>query len=440
MAIRFKYDVGAGIIGAFAAGQAANRRRRQKYGYDILLQQQQHRNRMAEMFARQQAFGAIGGARRARAGAAVGQGRFIDPLDEALEARPQNNEAARRGLRVQQRAQARAAARSARLGRDFKGGDLLPRFQTPEEVAAEQAEQAAAADEAQFRRQQQGRLDLQNDQQEFLDRRDRRDLALRQRQLLVANLTPIPEHVAQTNPELHRQLVKAASGIRQLALGDDVDFDAPDGDAQDKLDEAIDSYETMLDNVGPPPEPRPPRRFTENGVDYYYDQKNQPQLWPKPEAPDTSKEDAAAAKQVQSREDAVMKKFYELEAESKKPENAAKSDEQLHQEATEWYERDQTLRARTSPSGSSSGERVIEYGPDGVDVGSLNLTSTGQTSQPRREPSYELRNLSPNTTTMSTDPSEAVKAARAGDVKAQEALERRRIDWRTYPVAYPITE
>ena len=72
MAIRFQYQVPAGMVGAYASGQAGARRRQRKYEIDLLSQQQRHAQRMAELAARR---GALG-----RRGAAGGGGRLVDPL------------------------------------------------------------------------------------------------------------------------------------------------------------------------------------------------------------------------------------------------------------------------------------------------------------------------------------------------------------------------
>ena len=79
MAIRFQYQVPAGMVGAYASGQAGARRRQRKYEIDLLSQQQRHAQRMAELAARR---GALGGRRGAlgRRGAAGGGGRLVDPL------------------------------------------------------------------------------------------------------------------------------------------------------------------------------------------------------------------------------------------------------------------------------------------------------------------------------------------------------------------------
>ena len=65
MAIRFQYQVPAGMVGAYASGQAGARRRQRKYEIDLLSQQQRHAQRMAELAARRGALGRRGAARLA---------------------------------------------------------------------------------------------------------------------------------------------------------------------------------------------------------------------------------------------------------------------------------------------------------------------------------------------------------------------------------------
>jgi len=52
MAIRFKHQAGAGLIGAYASGQASAKRRGQKYATAKIMQNQRHEERMQELFGR----------------------------------------------------------------------------------------------------------------------------------------------------------------------------------------------------------------------------------------------------------------------------------------------------------------------------------------------------------------------------------------------------
>lgn len=131
MGIRFVHQAGAGMIGAFAAGQAASKRRGQKYALDRMQQQQQHQNRMQERLAGSKYRGALGGGRRGGGMAGGMGGRWVDPV--AASASPNVN--------VQRNAQYRAAARAGRLGQAPRQTDLLPQFQSQAEV--EQQELAA---------------------------------------------------------------------------------------------------------------------------------------------------------------------------------------------------------------------------------------------------------------------------------------------------------
>lgn len=112
MPITFRHDAAAGLIGSFAAGQAAGRRRNQKYSMALLMQNQRDRFRL----------GALGAARgvRGRAGAAGNQiVGFHDPLadNDQLEAGDRRRNAAARRARA--RKERIAARRGVSPGSSF---------------------------------------------------------------------------------------------------------------------------------------------------------------------------------------------------------------------------------------------------------------------------------------------------------------------------------
>ena len=101
MPITFRHDAAAGLIGSFAAGQAAGRRRNQKYSMALLMQNQRDRFRL----------GALGAARGVRGRALAPEGQLgPDPLadDPTLTPKERRILAARR----------RARERKIRLGKD----------------------------------------------------------------------------------------------------------------------------------------------------------------------------------------------------------------------------------------------------------------------------------------------------------------------------------
>jgi len=115
MGITFRHDAAAGLIGAYAAGQSARRRRGQKYAMDMLQKQQQHRQRMR----------ATGVKRRALAGPQA-EGQWNDPLAPAgLEGQDA----------VTQRAQRRGRARKYRMGKDVPA-EWQPQFTSQDEIDA----------------------------------------------------------------------------------------------------------------------------------------------------------------------------------------------------------------------------------------------------------------------------------------------------------------
>jgi len=174
MAIRVVHQLGAGSLAApYAAGVGRGRERRSKYALDMW-----QRNRYL-----QARFGGMGG-RRARGAADEVQGRWLEnpaalSAAHTVEAARQWEQAgqpligedrqsvldARKTLR-QQKAQQRRAARQGRLGVDsgrFRG-DLLPMYQSPEDIAALEQEQ-------EWRREDDIRQQTQQHQIDMLQRR-----------------------------------------------------------------------------------------------------------------------------------------------------------------------------------------------------------------------------------------------------------------------------
>lgn len=110
MAIVFRHDA-ASLAGALGGGD--NRRRGRKYAMDRLAQQGQQRQ--AQPVLQQP------------------EGQWVDPL--AGEAVGFLDDEEQRKLRVQQRAQGKAAQRKYKLGEQYQG-NLLPRFQPQSEIDA----------------------------------------------------------------------------------------------------------------------------------------------------------------------------------------------------------------------------------------------------------------------------------------------------------------
>ncbi len=114
MGITFRHDAPAGLIGSYAAGQAAERQRRQKYAMAGLLQQQRHRQRMGELGARR----GVRGRAMAPPGGQLGDDPIAD--DPTLDAGERRRRAAAR----------RARARKGRLGIDipseWQQGEFIP--------------------------------------------------------------------------------------------------------------------------------------------------------------------------------------------------------------------------------------------------------------------------------------------------------------------------
>jgi hypothetical protein len=134
MAIRLKYQIGAGIPAAYAAGQSAARRRSQKYVLDMWAQERRRQQAMQGRVAR-------AGSPRAEPG-----GRWDDPIGEKIrlsEKAGVDPGVIARGVtqdRIQQNAQRRAAMRRARLGKAQGATDLLPQFTPQAQIDQEQEE------------------------------------------------------------------------------------------------------------------------------------------------------------------------------------------------------------------------------------------------------------------------------------------------------------
>ena len=133
MAIRFKHQVGAGIIGAYASGVAKSQQRRQKYALDLLQQDRQHQMGMEERLAPAKYRAALGGMGAGGGGAGALGGEWADPMAGALT--PQ--------AKVQMNAQRRANARARRMGRAIPHPEAEPQF-TPGWKIAEQKKSDAA--------------------------------------------------------------------------------------------------------------------------------------------------------------------------------------------------------------------------------------------------------------------------------------------------------
>lgn len=149
MAIRMSYQTGAGLMGAYAAGQAAAQRRSQKYILDRWEEERRRQQRLQEI-------GLRAGARN-RLGAAGG--RMVDPvaaLPEGLREQRSSEVARRMGYgpmsRVHQQAQMKAAQRRARMGLAPRGeaSFLLPRFERAETEQEFRERMAEEADERRF--------------------------------------------------------------------------------------------------------------------------------------------------------------------------------------------------------------------------------------------------------------------------------------------------
>ena len=110
MAITFRHDAAAGLIGSFAAGQAEGRRRNQKYNMALLLQDRRNRQRL----------GALGGRRGALA---PPEGQFApDPLADDPDLDPHQ----RRILAAKRRARARKGRLGKDIPFDIRGGGFIP--------------------------------------------------------------------------------------------------------------------------------------------------------------------------------------------------------------------------------------------------------------------------------------------------------------------------
>jgi len=138
MAIRFKHQVGAGIIGAFATGHANAQNRRRKYALDMMQQEREHQMRMQERIAPYKYRAALGGGRGGGRGGVEPAGMWIDPAADTTLTEDEKIK-----LRVKQNAQRRAAARAMRMGRAPTATDALPWFKSQAAIDAEKQADAA---------------------------------------------------------------------------------------------------------------------------------------------------------------------------------------------------------------------------------------------------------------------------------------------------------
>jgi hypothetical protein len=130
MGITFRHDAAAGLIGAYAAGQAENKRRNQRYANEMLLRGSRYAPRMRVP--------RVAGGLRGQAAAAP-QGQWVDPVEENFLLTDEE----KRERRVQQRAQGKAYARKSRLGKAPVRGDLMPYFESQDVI--DQRNEAEAA-------------------------------------------------------------------------------------------------------------------------------------------------------------------------------------------------------------------------------------------------------------------------------------------------------
>ena len=132
MGITFRHDAAAGLIGAYGAGLAANQRRKQKYMMDILEKQRDRNSRLGGVSNRNGRSGVRGGA---GGGDQLG-GRWVDPMVE-IEADPSLTEAEKYRMRRIRQSQMHAARGSKLVKSEgFRGNNLMPYWQSPEEVDA----------------------------------------------------------------------------------------------------------------------------------------------------------------------------------------------------------------------------------------------------------------------------------------------------------------
>ena len=221
MGIRFDYQVGAGMIGAYAAGQQESRRRRQKYAFTAALQQQ----RLGAVGTR---YGGLGSRRAAGRGGALGaqEGVWTDPLattkseQGALANVRETGIAApmetRREL-IRKRAAGRARDRKARLGKPIPP-EWQPTFTSQDDI-----------------------------DQAKIDRKEAEARGDTQRAARIKHLTPIPPELAKIAPELNRELVNKLAGIQRMVLGKE--WDENDPETQKALDDAIQEYEDLIENA-----------------------------------------------------------------------------------------------------------------------------------------------------------------------------------------------
>lgn len=246
MPITIRHQAGAGLIGAYAAGQASSRRRAQKYAMDRLLLQQRHQQRLEEIgLGRGIRAGAIGRGVRGRALGPV-QGRINDPLAKNPLQQGANPLLTER----ERRAALRGRARKYRLGGGIPA-EWQPTFTPQAEIEREQE----LADEARkFQRQdriraeeweREGRLRAAEGEQR-LEAEDRRF----GRTTIDEFIPDIPDHL--TGTPFENELKKLNDAERILRMGRD--FDPNDPDVQEKIAE-IQAERERIREMAPPKRP-----------------------------------------------------------------------------------------------------------------------------------------------------------------------------------------
>jgi len=248
MAIRFKHDVGAGIIGAFAAGQAKSQQRRQKYALDLIQQERQHQMRMEEQLTPLKyraglagmggglpALGGIGGGLGGRGGAiGAPAGEWSDPgaaITDPAE-------------RAAFNAKRRDNERRRRLGKPIRNPEVEPVWiPSPTEKDKDRDWRAGQAKAAQ---------DARDKIAKMGDTRAKR-------QAVEKGLSKIPDHIVG---EDRRDLARLLSGIKRMLR--DPEHDISDPDTWDALMDAVDKYEDQI--AGLPPEDKTDPTFVQDPI------------------------------------------------------------------------------------------------------------------------------------------------------------------------------
>ena len=243
MPIRFKHQASAGLIGAYASGQAASRSRGKKYALGMAMQQQRYEQRMAERMA---AFGQRN--RLAGGGGGAGQlaGKWIDPTAIPLERQQAGGLDPRQA--VQQRAQKKANDRARRQGKDLPYPELQPYFQS----AAELKRQQKLDDE---NRQRQQTLDDENREREWKQKDDALTDSREDRKGLAGALQPVPDEAtgpdAQALRQVYADLKKMLGGG---VTGDGGILDWNDPKQREDILNKVDEYNQGVADI-PKPDP-----------------------------------------------------------------------------------------------------------------------------------------------------------------------------------------